>query len=351
VSRSIVVVGVGNIGSHLVPHLGRMGDVGRVTLIDRDAYEAANLASQDITRRDVGQPKAVVQAGRLCRVAPGLRVIAIAEAVEHVPLGLLRADVLIACLDSRGARRAVAEHAWRLGMPLIDAGVRGYDLLARVNVYLPDDDQPCYACTLGDEPDAGPHPCDGADEPAATAAPSALGALAAALEALECQKLLGGDEHVAVGRQVTICARTHRHFVTVFARDPACPFDHATWTIESSARGPEAMALADVLALGGGTHLRVADQPFVTGLVCAACGHVARVAPTVRGRLTQAAAVCEACGGAARPAAGDLLEWIGPDDLPAGAGAPLAALGLRAGDVVSVTGGARTVHVQLGGVP
>ena len=34
--KRVVVVGVGNIGSHLVPHLGRFPGIGRVTLIDPD---------------------------------------------------------------------------------------------------------------------------------------------------------------------------------------------------------------------------------------------------------------------------------------------------------------------------
>ncbi|MDX6614340.1 MAG: molybdopterin-synthase adenylyltransferase, partial [Blastocatellia bacterium] len=104
-TKSVVVIGAGgNIGSHLVPHLGRMPNVARVTLIDRDVYEPPNLLTQDITPRDVGRRKALVQARRLARINPDLRVRAIAEAVERVPLGLLRADVILACLDSRRAR-------------------------------------------------------------------------------------------------------------------------------------------------------------------------------------------------------------------------------------------------------
>ena len=88
---TLVVVGAGgNIGSHLVPHLGRMARVGRVVLIDRDAYEPANLTSQDITPRDIGRPKALVQARRLRAINPALEVAAVVGAVEDQPLGLLR---------------------------------------------------------------------------------------------------------------------------------------------------------------------------------------------------------------------------------------------------------------------
>lgn len=121
-ARVTVVGAGGNIGSHLVTHLARMPAVSVVTLIDRDRYEPKNLASQDITIRDVGRPKARVQAERLMRIRPDLRVRAICDTVERVPIGLLRADVVLACLDSLVARQWVNQAAWRLGCCWIDAG-------------------------------------------------------------------------------------------------------------------------------------------------------------------------------------------------------------------------------------
>jgi len=169
---SVTVVGAGgNIGSHLVPHLARMRGVERVTLVDPDICVEKNLASQDITGRDVGKAKAAVQARRLRRISPVLAVKAIVEAVENVPLGLLRGSVLLACLDSRAARRSVNLAAWRLGLPWIDAGVHGDDLLARVNVYFPCPDQPCLECAWDDRDYqmlAQVYPCVGRDAPRAT---------------------------------------------------------------------------------------------------------------------------------------------------------------------------------------
>ena len=91
--KSITLVGAGgNIGSHLVPHLGRMPGIGRVTLVDRDIYEKRNLISQDILPGDVGSDKALVQAHRLSAINPNLHVIPVVGAVENMPLGSLRAD-------------------------------------------------------------------------------------------------------------------------------------------------------------------------------------------------------------------------------------------------------------------
>ena len=61
VDNHVVVVGCGgNIGASLIPHLARMSEVNRVTLIDRDVYEPANLRTQDIVPSDVGKAKALV---------------------------------------------------------------------------------------------------------------------------------------------------------------------------------------------------------------------------------------------------------------------------------------------------
>jgi len=360
---SIVVVGAGGaIGSHLVPHLGRMAGIRRVTLIDHDVYEAKNLASQDITRRDLGRPKAMGQARRLRRIAPEITATAVAERVEDVPLGLLHGDVLLACLDSRAARRTVNLCAWRLGVPWIDAGVRREDLLARVNVYRPGPDEPCLECAWEDrdyETAEQAYPCAADEGPAPTNAPSGLGALAAALQALECEKLLAGrHEHVAAGSQVTISALGHRHYVTRFAANPGCRFDHARWNVEALDRQPDALALAETFRLGRGAlgaqhemRLGVANQLFASALGCPACGHRREFSLRLLGRLGAAARACPQCGRPMRAGGGDVVEWLAASGLPpALRQASLGDLGARPGDVVTLAGPTGVAHFQIGGV-
>ena len=131
----IVVAGCGNTGTHLLPHLARSPHISRLTLVDPDHYEIANVAVQNIDRMDVGQPKVVAQANKLQRIRPAmgassLEVIALQERIEDVPMGLLRCDLLVSCLDSRAARQHVNQIAWRLGIPWIDCGVLGSQILA-----------------------------------------------------------------------------------------------------------------------------------------------------------------------------------------------------------------------------
>lgn len=359
-NKSVVVIGAGgNIGSHLVPHLGRMPEVARVTLIDRDVYEPANLLTQDITPRDVGRQKAVVQARRLSCINAALRVTAIPQAVERVPLGRLRADVILACLDSRRARQYVNQAAWRLGAMWIDAGVEAGGLLARVNVYAPGDERPCLECAWDEHDYAAleqSYPCLGfVEQTFQTNAPSSLGALAASLQAIECGKVLSGKlEQLAVSQQVLINAAQHKHYVTTYRRNPDCRFGHETWSIERLCRQPQDVSVRQALELlgqdsvvKGQTGLRVDGDPFVRKLSCAGCGETKELL-RLQSRLRPAERTCASCGQMMLAAGRDLSER-----LEAGALSErvlersLYSLGFRRGDVFGVGSRAHESHFEI----
>jgi len=383
--KHVLVVGAGNIGSHFVSHLPRMPGVARITLVDRDLYEQKNLCSQDITAHDVGKAKATVQAQRVRRINPALHITAVVEDVENLPLGSLRADVIVACVDSRRTRQYLNQTAWRLGVPWIDAGVQGDSLLARVNVYVPGPDSPClecawdqrdyealeqtYPCELNQRP-LHPAPLPpGAREPdveeraipcesglramtSPTNAPSSLGALAAALQAIECQKLLTGHyEQVAASRQVLIDAAYHRHYVTTFRRNPGCRFDHALWTIERVKCRPQELTLRDVFALregsngeGSSSALRIEGRTFIRQLTCPGCG---RAKPLWRfaGPLHHG---CR-CGQQLVAAGHEMTEWLTATELPWYVLArSLHRLGIRSGDVITLRSRTEEHNYQIG---
>lgn len=359
--RTAVVGAGGNIGSHLVPHLGRIPGVGQVTLIDWDIYEERNLLSQDIIPLDMGKPKATVQARRLRRINPTLHVNAIADAVQNVPLGHLRADVIVACLDSRSARQYVNWAAWRLGVPWIDAGVEGGGLLVRVNVYMPGPGAPCLECAWDERDYAAleqTYPCQGQTaKPAPSNAPSSLGALAASLQVIECQKLLAEQwDRVAVGRQVLIDAAYHKHYVTAFQRNPQCRFDHAVWNIGKVGRQPEELAILQALELGrrtggeeGPLTLRVEGRTFVKKLSCPGCGQT-RSLLRLYGRLSPAERTCAQCGLELVAAGFDMVDRLDAVSLSKKVLArSLRNIGFRPGDVFTVSGGpSGESHYEIG---
>jgi molybdopterin/thiamine biosynthesis adenylyltransferase len=357
--KCVTLIGLGNIGGFAAGLLARLPGMARLTLIDRDAYDASNLVSQDIAAADIGTPKAVAQAERLRRINPLLRVTAVVDDVEFVPLGRLHADVLVACLDSRRARQTVNQAAWRLGIPWVDAGVHAEQTLARVNLYVPAADQPCLECAW-DQRDyeliEQVYPCHGpSPAPAATRAPASLGALAAALQVLECQKLLAGwSERAAVGKQVLLDAALHRHLVTSFRANPACRFDHVSWHIEALDLAPNDLTVGAALALAGGgcdsagAALGVEGQVFVTKLTCPTCGESCSLFWRLSGRLGSAQH-CQRCRLSMKATGMDTVAWLDARRLPPGVlASPLCDLGLQAGDVVTVRAGTSARHFQLG---
>jgi len=358
--KTITVVGVGNIGLYLIGLLARMPSVGRVTVIDRDRYELSNLDSQDILPSDVGKAKAAVAARRLTRIHPSMRVVAIANDVQYVPLGRLRADVILACLDSKAARCIVNQSAWRLGVPWIDAGVNAADgLWAGVTVYVPGEGRPCLECAWSEldyRRMEQSHPCDeGAISARSSGSTAALGMLAAARQAMEARKLLAGDtDHLLAGRRVLIDGQANSHTVTAFRANPDCRFDHQTWPIESApvdAGGTigQACELAGAGVAGRSpVTIGMEGRPFVTAVQCLECGQ-SREILRLRGRLRRTDQVCPSCGGKAAPVGFRMQDRLDAAASRSGVRRrSLRSVGVRDGDVLICNCNGHTRYYEIG---
>jgi molybdopterin/thiamine biosynthesis adenylyltransferase len=359
----VAVVGAGAIGSHVLPLIARLPHVHAITVVDRDTYDASNLAKQDIAGSDVGTSKAEVQARRLRAVSNTLAVRSLHMPIEDVPLGWLRSDVMLACLDSRRARMTVNQIAWRLGIPWINAGLQSDEELVRVQAFIPSPDSACLECAW-DARDYDlveqTYPCR-AGHIAATGGSAGLAALAASLQALECEKFLKGDlDSLLSGRDLMIDARNHRHFITRFARNAGCRMpDHDGWSISKMTADPASTTLRQFLSLvderlgsDAQTTLEVAGQRFAIGVRCSQCASHSPIARVFRGELHRIGSPCDKCGEAAHPTGFDLVDRVRLAELPSHASdLPLASLGLLAGDVVVIRVGEVVRQLELDGAP
>jgi adenylyltransferase/sulfurtransferase len=358
-ARTLAVIGLGNIGSQLIDLLAPLPWVARLVLLDKDAYEVANLASQNITPAQVGLPKATAQARRLRRLHPRLQVEACVADVAEVPWGWLRADAIVACLDSLEGRLRVNEIAWRLGVPWLDGGIEATGSLVRVNAYLPGPGQPCGACALDDADYrnlSSRQPCQAASRsPVPTAAPPALGAVAAGLLATECAKLFGAQTHTTLlGHQVILDLAHHRHYLTQFRRNARCRFDHGTWRMEPFPALPRDATLGRLLAQAqrlagapGPVRLAVPGQVFARALHCPGCGR-SREQLHLLGRLPARLAGCASCHGRAMQAVGfKILERLDSDELARSRDTSLSRLGFRHGELLAIQSPRRTGHYLL----
>ena len=355
---TVAIVGAGgNIGSHLVPHIGRMREVGRVILVDRDRYEENNLFTQDISRADIGRPKAETQAGRLRGIREDLEIEVVNDAVENLPWGRLRSHVILSGLDSRASRCWLNQVAWRLGVPWVDAGVLADLMLARVTVYAPSRDAACLECAWSQadyDIIEQEYPClNGPPKTAPTNASSQLGALAAAMQAVEGGKILAGEwDNSLAGREVVIDARHQGSFVSALRRNPECRFDHKTWDLTTfpycRAGRPVGRSLDPGKAGAGGSSagvLRFEGHYVVTGLRCPACGFSRKPFRLLR-RLPASERACPDCGALMDAGGFDLREELPLAQIPPAVS--LLDLGLLSGDVFTLTSGSRAERFEIG---
>jgi len=358
----LIVVGAGgNIGSHLLPHLARMEGVARLTLVDPDRYEQHNLAGQAISAADVGRPKVRVQARRVQRINPTLTTRSIQQPVESIPRGRLRCDLLLTCVDSRRTRQVVNEVALHLGIPWIDAGVDPAAGLARVSVYRAGEEAPCLECAWDARDYAAVeqrYPCH-ATAPATTAThgTAPLGGLAAAHQALACERLVAGTaREEELGRQVLWDALHHKVHVTTFRREARCGLgDHGPWQLWPLDGPPRVVTVEGLLALlpstaeGEARWLEVAGSPFVTRLSCPGCGRE-RGLLHLRVSLRPKQLRCRACG-TPRVAPGVALRdrLMARELPPRMLGLPLQRIGVRPGEIVTVGGPSGVAHFEIRG--
>lgn len=351
----VVIVGLGNIGSHLAGYVARLQDlVDQITLVDHDTYSASNIISQDIHPREVGKRKVHVVARRLRQIDPTLRIAAFPERVESIPRGRLRADVILGAVDSKAARQTINEIAWRVGAPYVDSGVENANGLARVTVYRPGRAATCEECAWSESDYASLeqiHWC-GAEVAPATRAPAYLGAMAGALQAAECEALLRNEERPDDGaaREVVLSARYRTQTVTTYRPNHNCRFDHGVWSIERLRVRPSRIAMADIIGLVGREHrptvrVRVEGHRFATRYACTGCGKNA----TRLGILDRIAPpACDTCSGDMVPEAFFARDYLDAAVCAHLHRATLSTLGFRRGDVVTVESDSTGRHFELG---
>jgi molybdopterin-synthase adenylyltransferase len=121
--KSIIICGAGTLGGNLAENLARIGHK-KMTIIDRDRVEEANLANQPYFKADVGQPKVKALAANLYR-AVGAEIAGIHQelTVGNGEKMLAAADLIIDTFDNEASRRAVKDICARLNKACLHAGI------------------------------------------------------------------------------------------------------------------------------------------------------------------------------------------------------------------------------------
>ncbi|MFH9060093.1 ThiF family adenylyltransferase [Streptomyces coeruleorubidus] len=149
--RHVLLVGAGSVGSYLADVLVRSG-VGRMTVVDPDRVEAANIGRSLFTAHDIGSPKANATVRHLRSVHPGVRTRAWKASVGDIKpkrwmKTLPHVDLIIAATDDNAAQQRLNHLAYWSGKPAVFVGL--YQGAAGGEVVFSKPPLPCWACSTG----------------------------------------------------------------------------------------------------------------------------------------------------------------------------------------------------------
>jgi adenylyltransferase/sulfurtransferase len=184
----VAVVGAGGIGSAVVPALAGAG-VGKLTIIDSDVVELANLHRQPLfTEADSGKPKAELAAEFVRQLNRFVEVTARQERIDPQNALELFAgnDLVIDGSDNFATRLAVSDACVALGIPLLSAAAVQFQ--GQVGLFR---GRPCYRCFVGNAFDSDD--CDNCAELGVLGALTATAGSFAALLAVNSIVGVGPD--------------------------------------------------------------------------------------------------------------------------------------------------------------
>jgi adenylyltransferase/sulfurtransferase len=185
----VAIVGAGGIGSAVIPALAGAG-VGRLTIIDSDAVEIANLHRQPLySEADAGKSKARLASEFVRRLNRFVDAEARDERIgpDNARELLDGHDLVVDGSDNFATRLAVSDACAKLGIPLVSAAAVQFQ--GQVGLFRR---KPCYRCFVGDAFDA--EDCDNCAELGVLGALTATMGSFAALLAIDTLLGIGEDQ-------------------------------------------------------------------------------------------------------------------------------------------------------------
>ena len=125
----VLIVGVGGLGSPIALYLAGAG-VGCLGLVDDDCVSLSNLQRQILyTEQEVGQPKALCAARRLCQLNSSITIHPYpqrltAETIDEI---LCQYDLVVDGCDNFATRFLINDHCVKRGIPYIYGGICGFE--------------------------------------------------------------------------------------------------------------------------------------------------------------------------------------------------------------------------------
>jgi len=214
---SVLVVGVGGLGSPIVQYLAAAG-VGRLGLADDDTVDLSNLQRQIVHGTDdVGRPKVESAAEAIAELNPDVTVEQYPEAVtaETAPSLVADYDVVVDASDNFPTRYLLNDACVLAGVPLVHGAIYQFEGQATT---IQAGGKPCYRCLYPEAPPDGTIP-DCAEAGVLGVLPGTVGTI----QATEAIKLLLDVGEPLVGRLLVYDAAAMTMETIPIRPNPECP--------------------------------------------------------------------------------------------------------------------------------
>ena len=207
---TVLIAGLGGLGGTVALYLAAAG-VGHLKICDNDTVQWSNLNRQILyTEQDIGKPKVSQAAERLLLLNHNIVIETLSETIKESSISSFanQADLIIDCLDNFEGRMVLNSYAVRKPMPLIHAGVSGFN--GQITSIIPPK-TPCLECIY----DAGPR----------EEAPPILGTTAGILgtmQAMEAIKHLAGAGELLTNKLMIMDGESMSFYETRIEKNPEC---------------------------------------------------------------------------------------------------------------------------------
>jgi len=148
----VLVIGAGGLGSPVLYYLAAAG-VGTIGIADHDKVSISNLNRQILhTSADIGRKKVESGAEKLLSLNPEISIIMHDMKVtpENIAALLAGYNIVVDATDNFTSRFLISDYCFRLEIPLIEAGVQGFEGI--ILTIIPGE-TPCYRCLYPNPPE------------------------------------------------------------------------------------------------------------------------------------------------------------------------------------------------------
>lgn len=220
-ASSILVIGMGGLGSAATPYLAA-GGVGALVLADGDSVDLTNLQRQIVHQESrLGVNKTQSAAVYLQQLNPALGLTLLPQDLDGDQLmdAVSAVDLVLDCSDRFATRQAVNQACVAARKPLVSGSALGFS--GQLVVFdVRQANSPCYHCLFPTGGETGEQRC------ATFGVLSPLVGVMGALQATEAIKRLCGLDPEAIGRLLMYDSLRGDWRTVRVPRDPHCPVCH-----------------------------------------------------------------------------------------------------------------------------